>query len=276
MRLSRYLARVGIAEVLEPTRESLARLLRAHVLSVPFENLDVQLGVPTNTDVRSAYDKIVERGRGGWCYEQNGLFGWALETLGFDVTRIAAAVMRHERGSAADANHLCLLVRVPESGERALLSDVGFGGSLVAPLELAETTQNHAPYRVGLRRVDGRWRFFEDSGDGELSFDFEASPGNEDRLAAKCQDLQTDPDSSFVQSLVAQQRHQYAHVVLRGRVLKRIDRDGRESRTLGSADELVATLADEFALDVPEAAGLWPRIVARHDALFPVESEDTR
>jgi len=116
MRLDRYLARIGFDGNPAPTRDTLNRLLRAHALSVPFENLDVQLGQPTTTDVGAAYRKIVERGRGGWCYEQNGLFGWALSEIGFDATRVAAAVMRHERGTSADASHLCLLVRMPEAG----------------------------------------------------------------------------------------------------------------------------------------------------------------
>jgi len=269
MRLDRYLARIGFDGNPAPTRDTLNRLLRAHALSVPFENLDVQLGQPTTTDVGAAYRKIVERGRGGWCYEQNGLFGWALSEIGFDATRVAAAVMRHERGTSADASHLCLLVRMPEAGAGAMLADVGFGGSLAAPLPLEESRLRQAPFRVGLKRLDdGRWRFFEDSGDGEFGFDFDAETGDEMRLAAKCNDLQANPESSFVQNLVAQQRHADTHVTLRGLVLTRIANSGREVRRLGSAAELVDTLAREFALDLPEAAGLWPRVVARHEAIF--------
>ena len=54
--------------------------------AVPFENIDIQLGRSLTISVEDAFEKIVERGRGGWCYEQNGLFGWALSEIGFDVT----------------------------------------------------------------------------------------------------------------------------------------------------------------------------------------------
>ena len=83
MKLSRYLHRVGFSGSLRSSPSTLAELLRCHVLSVPFENLDVQLGIPVTMDAEAAFDKIVERGRGGWCYEQNGLFGWALSEIGF-------------------------------------------------------------------------------------------------------------------------------------------------------------------------------------------------
>ena len=115
MDLDGYFRRIDYSGDVQPTRPVLAALLRAHVCSVPFENLDVQLGRALTIEPEAAYEKIVNRRRGGWCYEQNGLFGWALTKVGFDVTRVAAAVMRHERGEISDANHLTLLVRTNDS-----------------------------------------------------------------------------------------------------------------------------------------------------------------
>jgi N-hydroxyarylamine O-acetyltransferase len=57
-------------------------------------------------------------------------------------------------------------------------------------------------------------------------------------------------------------------VILRGRVFRRLTRDGVEDRILNNADELMEALREHFALDVPEAAALWPKIVERHAALF--------
>ncbi len=236
---------------------------------MPLENLDVQLGRRLSTDVEAAYEQIVERARGGWCYEQNGLFGWALEQIGFDVTRGAAAVMRHERGASADANHLCLLVRLPDEDSAAWLADVGFGGSLFEPLPLSDTTRMHTPFHVSLvQQAEGHWRFSEDAGNGPFSFDFSADAADEAALAAKCLDLQSDPGSSFVLNLVVQLRLPDEHVALRGRVLTRTRADGTSQRMLKSADELVHTLQGVFGLDVPAVAPLWPRVVARHKSLF--------
>ena len=267
MDLQRYLARVGYSADPRPDIETLRGLLRAHVGSVPFENLDVQLGRPLTTAVGDAYDKIVRRGRGGWCYEQNGLFGWALSEIGFEVTRVAAAVMRDSMGDAAHAKHLALLVREPGGG--AFLADVGFGGGLYAPIPLCEHQAWHEPFRIGLRPLDdGYWQFWEDAGDGEFSYDFYPEVASEDALARKCERLQTDPDSSFVLNLVVQIRAPDRHTALRGRVLTRRDAAGDEVTTLGSADQLVQVLASEFGLDLPEIADCWPKIVERHQRLF--------
>ena len=268
MNLSRYLARIGFHRAPRPNIATLRMLQRAHTLSVPFENLDVQLGRPLTTDVRAAYEKIVLRRRGGWCYEQNGLFGWALAEIGFEVTRVAAAVMRAERGEVAEANHLALLVCAPDAGG-TWLADVGFGGSLLEPIRLEERTHRQDPFRLGLRCPDdAHWQFWEDAGDGEFSYDFRPEPASEAALSRRCDFLQTDPESNFVLNLVAQVRTPRRHSTLRGRILTHRDADGERVSTLGSADQLVQTLAGAFGLDVPEIARCWPRILERHRQLF--------
>jgi len=268
MRLQSYLDRIGFHAAVRADEATLRALLRAHAFAVPFENLDVQLGRPLSIDVEAAFDKLVERRRGGWCYEQNGLFGWALAEIGFDVTRVAAAVMRQVHGDSTAANHLCLLVRAPGCAD-AWLADVGFGGSLLAPVPLTEGRYRHAPFDLGLEALaDGYWRFWEDAGDGRFCFDFRAEAGSEDALAAKCRVLQNDPGSTFVLNLIAQRRSPDRHTTLRGRVLRNVTSSGTTTRTLDSAPELVRTLESVFGLDVPEIVDAWPRIVARHDALF--------
>jgi len=269
VKLRSYLHRVGFGDSAQPSPDTLASLLRCHVLSVPFENLDVQLGIPVTTDIEAAFDKIVGRGRGGWCYELNGLFGWALSELGFHVTRVAAAVRREERGDDALANHLCLLVRTPDNPESVYLADVGFGGSMIIPIPLEASRHDQSPFRIGLRQLDdGHWRFREESGADTVSYDFLEEPGNETAISEKCTQLQTDPDSSFVLNFVAQKRTPDTHVSLRGRVLTINTVSGRETKTLQSRDEFVETLRNAFQLDVPETTDLWDRIVDRHEILF--------
>jgi len=272
MRLQAYFDRIGYRGSNAPNFVTLCELLKAHIRAVPFENLDVQLGRPLTTAPENAYAKIVEGGRGGWCYEQNGLFGWVLSEMGFDVTRIAAAVLRHERGDAAIANHLCLVTRCADSPQNWLV-DVGFGGGMIRPIELAEGDYEQAPFRLGLRRIDGNsWRFWEDLGDGEFSYDFAAAPADENALSSKCEFLQTNPESGFVLNLVVQLRTRDRHLSLRGRVFQVGTVNGIETELLTSAKDLQATLTDVFDLHVPEVAELWPRIEARHEVVFGAES----
>ena len=271
MNLTAYLQHIGFSGTARADLPTLSALLKAHVCTVPFENLDVQLGRALTTAPQDAYEKIVGRGRGGWCYEQNGLFGWALSEIGFGVTRLAAAVMRQERGEVSTANHLCLRVNAP--GDSAdYLADVGFGGSLIEPIRLQEAEYMQPPYRLGLKKLDDRcWRFWEDNGSGVFCFDFLPEAGDESTLSKKSEFLQTDSSSGFVQNLVTQLRMPYQHRSLRGRVLTTIASNRKESKTLNSVEELVSVLADDFGLHVPEAADLWPRIQARHEELFGSE-----
>jgi N-hydroxyarylamine O-acetyltransferase len=267
MNLAAYLDRIGVEGPVRADLDTLRRVHLAHQLAVPFENLDVQLKRPLTTRVASSFDKIVTRRRGGWCYEMNGLMGWALSEIGFDVRRIGAGVMREQRGAEQMGNHLCLLVRL----EHAWLVDVGFGGSLAEPMPLRSFEREDRPYRLALRQTaDGFWRFSEMAhGEAEpFSFDFQDLPADEDLLDRKCGFLQGNAASPFVQNLVVQRRTVDAHMTLRGRVLTRLQHSSKEKRTLESADELVGTLREVFDLDVPEAATLWPAICARHEALF--------
>ncbi len=265
--LTAYLDRVGFSGPARPDIETLQRLQHSHVRAVPFENLDVQLRRPVGLDLEAFYHKIVRERRGGWCFELNGLLGWALAKIGFDVTRTSAGVMREHLGDAPLGNHLCLLVRL----DRTYLVDVGFGGSLSRPLPLEAREHEDSPYRITLTHLEGgEWRFSERAGGEPFSFDLIVGAADETRFATHCATLQTSPDSPFVQNLIVQRRVADRHLALRGRVLTTLRGGGEEKPELKSADELLATLRDDFDLNLPEAATLWPAICARHDALFGV------
>ena len=249
-----------------PTAATLAGVMRAHVAAIPFENLDVQLGRPTSRALPDIFAKLVARRRGGWCYEQNGLLGWALGELGFAVTPLAGGVMRLAAGDAVLGNHLALLVDLDDG---PWLVDAGFGGSLAAPVRLAAAAHRHAPYRLSLAQLaDGYWRYEEEVEGKPFSFDFRAAPADQARLDAHHERLQTAPDSPFVLNLVVQRRIGNRHLSLRGRVLTELGPEGQGEHVLPDAAALVATLAGRFGLDVPEIAAHWPAICDRHETVF--------
>ncbi len=109
---------------------TLTALQRLHMTAVPFENLHITQGIHLTTDSDRAVDKIVEEGRGGWCFELNGAFAALLEAIGFDVRRLGAAVLLGGPNTVID--HLTLEVTVDQS----YLVDVGFGESFIQPLLL--------------------------------------------------------------------------------------------------------------------------------------------
>ncbi len=265
MNLESYLDRIGFDGSVRPDLATLRAIHRAHVERIPYENLDVQFGVPVSRDVRAIFAKIVERRRGGWCYEMNGLLSWALEEVGFSVKRLAGGVRREVVGDQAVGNHLVLLVDLEETW----LADAGFGNGLIEPMRLREGPFRVGPLNCRLERIDGGWyRYLDDAITGGPSFDFHEEVSDEALLEARCRFLQSDPTSNFVLNAVVQRWRNDEHYSLRGRSLIRISRRGKETKLVDSADAYVATLHDIFDLDLPEAARLWPKICDRHDVVF--------
>jgi N-hydroxyarylamine O-acetyltransferase len=128
--LAAYLARIGLADAPSVDLDGLTTLQQAHLTNVPFENIDVFDRVPVRTDLAWSVDKVVNRLRGGWCFELNGAFSALLTALGFDVALLGAAVLLD--GPTALIDHLTLEVRL----DRSYLVDVGFGESFIRPLDL--------------------------------------------------------------------------------------------------------------------------------------------
>jgi N-hydroxyarylamine O-acetyltransferase len=133
--LGAYLRRIGFTGSIAPTEESLYALHRAHLATIPFENLDILLGRGVRVDMESIQAKLVAGRRGGYCFEHGQLFAAALERIGFSVDRLLARVDRGPGAPMGPRTHLTLRVRTPDRSG-VWLSDVGFGSSPPAPLSL--------------------------------------------------------------------------------------------------------------------------------------------
>ena len=79
-----------------PDIDLLRSLHRAHLFTVPFENLDIHLGREIICDESRILHKIVNERRGGFCYELNGAFAALLRALGFRVTLLSGRVARQD------------------------------------------------------------------------------------------------------------------------------------------------------------------------------------
>jgi N-hydroxyarylamine O-acetyltransferase len=229
-------------------------LHRAHAKAIPYENFDVQLQRPIIIDPHAAFEKIVERGRGGWCYEMNGVLGLVLKEMGFDVTR------RSADGSSAHS-HLFLTVDLDGT---TYVCDVGFSDGPVEPYPLVEGsfTQEGFEFRIETE-ASGRRRMHNHRFGAAPSF-LMGLP-DEANMAARCQWLQTSPDSLFVKHTVVFRRTHSGILSLIDRTLRTITPSEAKRTVIDSADEYVATLKERFALDMQEAAVLWPALCTRHE-----------
>ncbi len=261
MHLNDYLARIGYTGPLRLDDDTLAALHRAHLLAIPYENLDIHLGQYLALDERAIFDKLVTARRGGWCYEMNGLFAWALREIGFPVKLLAGAVNRPALGPGADANHLALLVEL----ERPYLADVGFGNGFLLPLPLAagHYTQGHLTYQ--LAQEADRWQFHNHAYGGP-GFDFDLTPHALTDFGEKSHDLQTSPASNFVHLTVCHRFTPDGIISLRGAVLRGVTARGLTETVIESEAAYRQVLREQFDLHLPEASisPLWSKVWPKH------------
>jgi len=249
MHVDAYLDRLDYDRPTAPTFETLGRLQRAHMLAVPFENLDVHLGVPIVLSVPAFYEKIVTGRRGGFCYELNGLFAWLLGQLGFPVTLLSARVAS-PGGLSPEFDHLALLVET----EGRWLADVGFGDSSLDPLGLdsgPEREREANTYSIeegaGAWTVRRRMPLLES---WEPQYVFSLAPRRLEEFAERCLFQQTSPESHFTRNLICSRPTNTGRVTLSGTKLIVTQGERREEREVRGAEELRGLLAAEFGIEI--------------------------
>jgi N-hydroxyarylamine O-acetyltransferase len=246
--LPAYLDRIGWRGGLHPTLETLAGLHLAHTSSIPFENLDIQLGRGIRLDLASLQAKLVRGRRGGYCFEQNSLFAAVLRELGFQLTLREARV---RRGSSAllPRTHLTLEVRLEGA---SWLADVGFGSDGIpgpVPLDGREQPRFGGRHRVvpeGTRQV---LQTLTAQGWADV-YALEPSEVLACDLEMANHYTSTHPDSRFVQTLTVQRYSATERCFLRNLTFSVVRADGTETRELAPED-LLPLLRERFGLDFP-------------------------
>jgi N-hydroxyarylamine O-acetyltransferase len=243
-----YLDRIAYSGPTEPTAENLRALHRAHLLAVPFENLDISLGRKIVADESAILRKIVDLRRGGFCYELNGAFAALLRALGFPVTLLSARVARESGGEGPEFDHLTLRVDL----EEAWLADVGFGDSFLEPLRLEPGTEQVDP--AGMFRLieDGsRWYMQKSEPDGSCwkpQYSFSIQPRRLEEFSAMCLFHQTSSESSFTQKRICSRATAEGRITVSEMKLIVTCNGQREERRLNSAEEWSSTLREQFGI----------------------------
>ena len=221
-----YLARIGYAGPALPTPQTLKALQSLHNESVPYENLDIMNGVPLSLEVPAIYDKVVTRGRGGYCFELNGLFSWLLRRIGYSVTEHFARYLRDEPALPM-RRHRVLLV---EAEGETYLCDVGIGAFVPTfPLRFemyAEQPQRRDVYRIVPDEMLGC--VVEEKRHGEwqplFSFTLEKQFGAMDFLTTSWY-CESHPDSVFRRANMVSMRTPTGRMTLDGWTFKVFDGD---------------------------------------------------
>lgn len=247
MNIEAYLERINYKGPLTPTAETLRELQVAHLLAVPFENLSIHCGETIVLDDEALFTKIVEKRRGGFCYEMNGLFAALLRALGFDVSMLAAEVAA-AREFGPEFDHMTLMVTL----EQRWLVDVGFGDSFMEPLlldERGEQVQGSGVFQIVeagdhllLRRrtEDDAWKPL---------YRFTLQPHEYADYDEMCRYHQTSPESHFTKGRLCSLATRDGRVTLSDmRLITTSGAGQRQEQLLEAQEEYHRILREQFGI----------------------------
>ena len=252
--LSAYLARTGYDGPLDVSAETLIGLHRAHAFSIPFENLDIHLGRAISLEPSRIAQKLVQERRGGYCYEQNGLFRLVLQQLGF---RVRCHVGRNLISGypLRPRAHQILLVELPG---QPWLADLGFGSnSLIEPIPLVldqEFTQSFDRYRLQAAPAHSYHLQLHMQGEWQTLYVFaldEAQPSDYQMMNYYYSQA---PDSPFRQQRITARSGPDYRVSLVDYELKIRRAEGITATTLPDEATYHAALATHFGVELPVGA----------------------
>jgi N-hydroxyarylamine O-acetyltransferase len=274
--LDAYLARISFRGKRAPTLETLCELQQSHPRAIPFESLDVLLERPVSLELGAITQKLVHEHRGGYCFEQNLLFGAALRALGYPVEQLAARVQWNDNDPTSINARTHMLLRVHVAGQ-PYYCDVGFGGlqqtsPVRAVLELEQQTP-HEPFRlVALAagelqmqaKVKDSWRAL---------YRFDLTPQHLVDYELANYWISQNPNSRFVKGLLAARVDEGRRYALHNNAFAVHEVGGETVRTLVTdALELRDLLQGTFQIRLPMAPTLDPlleRLVRLRPSVWP-------
>jgi N-hydroxyarylamine O-acetyltransferase len=266
--LTSYCERVGLDRLPAPDLAGLGKLQAAHQQRIGFENLDIHLGRGIAIDCEAVFDKLVRRGRGGYCFEKNRLLSDVLASIGIlNRPLLARVLLRQPRdGEPPPLTHVCLLAEI---AGRPVIADAGFGGSATPPLPLEDgyeaPSPDHARHR--LRRIGeaaalpGEWLLERAAAGGDewqAQYAFSLHPVAPADLAMANHWTSTRADTLFTTAHIVSIALPDGHASLVDRELHVARASDPERRTIKGPTEYARTVRELFriALSDAEAAAL--------------------
>ena len=265
-----YLERVGRTDLVRarPCESTLRQLHRAHVETIPFENVDIVLGRGVSLAMADIQEKLVASRRGGYCHEHALLFGAVLDRLGYRVDRLLARP-RERPGRPWPCMHMMLHVSGPGGG---WLADVGFGEGLLEHLPLLDGEwRTQGEWSFCLAPGDEGWQLAQRVGASETTlYGFSVQSRRAADVEAANYYTSTHPASPFTGQLVVMQRFGGELRRLLNREFTRSLPDGSCTKSSHLNDaELVEVLTDEFGLTLStrETRDLMARVADTRSSL---------
>ncbi len=250
MQVQSYLNRMGISKIKTPSLEFLTELQNRHLLSIPFEDLDIPER-RIELDLNMIYEKIIPTKRGGFCYELNGLFHWLLTSLGFKVDILSARVFNSQKNEfGPEFDHMTLLVQFPKV-DKYYLTDVGFGDSFRVPVEIAEGEVNDISGHYRITHGNNSSILQIESEDKWISqYSFSLSSRKLDDFKSMCDFQQDSPDSHFRIRNLCTIATEKGRITLSGNSLTITDGKTKSKTTFETNEEFNSLLKKYFDIQI--------------------------
>ena len=249
MDVARYLARIKFDGELRADLRTLKNLHRQHLLNIPFENLDVHYKRPFDLKPANVFRKVVNNGRGGFCYEVNSLFNDLLKTIGFKTRIISGKVITDAGKPGPEYDHMAIIVRLRQN----YIADIGFGDLFIEPLKLTSGIQ-----------YDGRNYFkIEPSEESEFEI-FMSSDGKHyarkyiftlketpiSLFESACKEKQVSPDSHFVKNTICTRLTDTGRITVYNEKFTETIGDEKVQTIIHSDSDLRKILKTRFGIDI--------------------------
>jgi N-hydroxyarylamine O-acetyltransferase len=264
--LDHYFQRIGHEAPARADLATLQTLHRLHPQAIAFENLDSWLGQPVLLEPTLVQHKLVQKGRGGYCFEQNLLFMQVLQSLGFEVRGLAARVLWNLPSEIVlPRTHMLLLVTI---GGVRHIADVGFGGlTMTAALELETDSVQQSPHEAFRLRRDRESYVLQAcvAGHWQPLYNFSLDEQQPADYAMANWYVSRHPESRFISQLIAGRAAAgMRHALLDNRYTRHYPDRPSEQQSLQSPAEIRRVLEQELLIST---AGL-PGLDARLTSLF--------
>jgi len=246
-----YLHRIQVNKTENPSSSFLSKLQEQHLLTVTFENLDIHQGNKIVLDEDRIYQKIAIGGRGGFCYELNGLFCWLLRSLGFAVSMASARVyLPTKERFSPEFDHMVLLVDLGKT----YLVDVGFGDSFRKPIALPDGKSEDVSGSYRLRPfASGQDTYIlqkRDDNDWQTVYSFTKHP----RVLSDFEKMndfnQSSPESHFTQQTICSIATRNGRVSLSDDFLTITDGSSKKKIEVFSQKDFKQKLRDHFGIQL--------------------------
>ena len=249
MNVDEILDRIEYTGSREPSLDVLIALQHAYLYTVPFENLDIHARVKISLDTQKFYDKIILNHRGGFCYENNALFSFLLDALGYDVS-ILAAKMTDRNINSPGYSHMVLRVKLDQD----YLVDVGNGKSVRDPMPIPGEVVSRSEgirYKVG-QYSDNEYALFyrTDETDWLPRFVFSTDHRHLEEFSEMCHYHQTSPASIFTQQRLVTLATPKGRITMTDDTLTITEDDNEVTQPVESKAQMEEILKKYFKINV--------------------------